>query len=99
MIGSTFTKHARNRSTARRIPPGIADLIVEYGEARHVRDGAESYVLGKTGFRTVRRLYGPGVAKALQPYRLAYVVVSNGCVLTVAFAREGRHLRRRQDSQ
>ena len=35
-----FTRHARDRATARAIPPGVAALILDYGEAQDARAGA-----------------------------------------------------------
>jgi hypothetical protein len=82
-----FTRHARDRATARSIPPGVAALILDYGEARDARDGARKYALSKRSFSRIRKDYGPAIAKALAGYRRAYVVVGEeAAVITVAHA-------------
>ena len=42
-----FTRHAKERSTARSISPMIVELIIEYGESRDAGDGARKYALTK----------------------------------------------------
>ena len=86
MCQEAFTKHGRDRWTSRRIFPGVVDLILDYGECASARDDAQKFFLTKASVRKVRREYGPGIAKALQPYRAAYIVVCGGKIVTVAFS-------------
>jgi hypothetical protein len=83
-----FTHHASERSTARDIPPLIAEIIIEYGEVQEAGDGAKKYALTKKSMSHLRRAGGRELAKAIGPYRNrnAYVVASGGKIITVAFA-------------
>ena len=40
-----MTRHARERSGGRSIPPGIAQIILDYGVSRDAGDGARKYAL------------------------------------------------------
>jgi len=83
-----YTRHANERSTARTIPPMIAEIIIEYGESRDAGDGARKYALTKRSMRELRRVAGRGLANAINPYRNrnAYVVVIGSRIVTVAYA-------------
>lgn len=81
-----LTRHACDRSTARNIPPGIIDLILEFGESRAARDGGRKHALSKRSMREVKHFYGRAFASALSSYRSAYVVVVRGRIVTAAFA-------------
>lgn len=83
-----FTRHARERSTARAIPPMIAEMIVDYGRSRDAGDGARKYAFTKDSMRELRRIAGREVVKVLEPYRNrnAYVVAAAGRIITAAFA-------------
>jgi len=83
-----LTKHALDRSTARSIPLGVIDLIVAYGESCPARDGGRKYGLSKDSIREIKHDFGREIAKTLQPYRKAYVVMCEGWVVTVAYARQ-----------
>jgi hypothetical protein len=82
------TRHARDRSTARAIPPMIAEIILEFGQSRDAGDGARKYALTKEGMRELRRSGGREITKAVEPYRKrnAYVVATEGRIVTVAYA-------------
>jgi hypothetical protein len=82
------TRHARERFSARAIPPMIAELIVEFGMSHDAGDGARKYALTREGMRALRRFAGPAIAKAVAPYRSrnAYVVAAAGRIVTAAFS-------------
>ena len=84
----TFTQHANDRSTARTIPTMVAEIIIEYGEARDAGGGALKYALTKQSMRRLRKVAGRELTKAIEPYRSrnAYVVAIGGRIVTVAFA-------------
>lgn len=63
------TRHARERSSSRSIPPMIAELIIEFGDSREAGDGARKYALTKDGMRRLRRFAGHAVADAVASYR------------------------------
>lgn len=83
-----YTRHANERSTARTIPPMIAEIIIEYGESRDAGEGARKFALTKRSMHELRRVGGRGLANAINPYRNrnAYVVVIGGRIVTVAYA-------------
>lgn len=83
----SFTSHARDRSTARAIPPGIAEMILEFGVSRDAGDGARKHGFSRESLREIRHTYGREVAKVMEKYRAAYVVAAAGRIITVAFAR------------
>ena len=87
-IHHRMTRHGRERSTGRRIPPGIAEMILAYGESRDARDGARKYGLSAGSMAELRRDYGPELPKILEPYRRrgAFVVAAADRIVTVAFA-------------
>jgi hypothetical protein len=86
------TRHARERSTARAIPPMIAEMIIEFGQSRDAGDGARKYALTKESMRELRRVAGRAIANAVAPYRHqnAYVVAAGGRIITVAYASNSR---------
>jgi hypothetical protein len=87
-----LTRHAHDRATARAIPPGVASLIVDYGEPRAARDGARRYALSKHSLSAIKKDFGPEIAKAVAAFRRAYVVVGEGmAVITVAYAPRPLH--------
>lgn len=81
-----LTKHARDRSTARDIPQGVIDLILAYGISSPARDGARRHALDKQALREIRRDFGREIAKAVAPFRTAYVIAADAQVITVARA-------------
>jgi hypothetical protein len=83
-----FTRHARDRSTARAIPPMVAEIILEYGQSCDAGHGARKYALTRDSMRNLRRRAGPELTKALERYRTlnAYVVATAGQVITCAYA-------------
>jgi hypothetical protein len=89
---SQFTRHARDRSTARNFPPMVAQIIMEYGEAIQVGDGVQSFGLTSRSMRQIKAYAGPHLAAEIDRYRSrnAYIVVANGKVVTVAFGRCNR---------
>ena len=80
------TRHARERSSARVIPPMIAEIIIEYGESTEAGDGARKYALTKRSMCELRHVAGRELAKAINPYRNrnAYVVANGGRIITIA---------------
>ncbi|WPP03694.1 hypothetical protein [Methylocella tundrae] len=82
------TRHARERSTAREIPPMVAEMIIEFGHSHDAGDGARKYALTKDGMRELRRFAGRSITKAVTPYlkRNAYVVAAGGRIITMAYA-------------
>lgn len=83
-----FTRHANERSSARSIPPMIAEIIIEYGDSRDAGDGARKYALTKRSMCQLRQHAGRELAKAIGPYRNrnAYVVASGDRIITVAYS-------------
>lgn len=83
-----LTRHARERSTARDIPPLIAETIIAFGQSRDAGDGTRKYALSKESMRELRRVAGRAMTNAIAPYRNrnAYVLVSGENIVTVAFA-------------
>ena len=86
-----FSRHGRVRLQQRSIPPGIVDLIVQYGEESRAGEGASTYFLSKHSCRKIKKWFGAAVADAISPYRRVYVVASGDTVITTAFARRPRH--------
>jgi hypothetical protein len=84
----SMTQHARERTTARNIPPMIAEIIVEFGDSRECGAGARSYTLTGDSMRAIRKVAGKEIAKAIEPYRTrkAYVIENAGRIITTAFA-------------
>jgi hypothetical protein len=84
----TFTRHANERSSARVIPPMIAEIIIEYGDSREAGDGARIYALTKQSMCKLRHFAGRELAKALGQYRNrnTYVVAIGGRIITVAYS-------------
>lgn len=74
--------------TGRDIPPGVVDLIIDYGEAAEARGGVVKVALSKRSFRDLRKHYGRNLAKEMARYRRAYVVLRTDAILTVAFANQ-----------
>lgn len=88
-IAYHHTRHARERSTARDIPPMIAETIVAYGCSRDAGGGTRKYALTKDSMRELRRVAGRPMTNAIASYqrRNAYVIVgSAGRIITVAYA-------------
>jgi hypothetical protein len=79
-----YSTHARQRCEERAIPRGIVDLILQYGEPIKARDEARKFCISKKGLRQIKRDYGPEISRALTNYRNVYIVLSEGCVVTVA---------------
>ncbi|MGB3626839.1 MAG: hypothetical protein WA989_13475 [Henriciella sp.] len=87
MINSiTLTRHGRQRAAERAVPLSVIEMILDYGESRNARDGAQKYALSKASLREVRRDFGAEVSSSLNRFRRTYVVSSNNAVITVAFA-------------
>lgn len=83
-----YTQHALDRTSARAIPPMIAELIIEFGESRDAGDGTRKFALAKDSMREIRRYAGREIAKALASYRNrnAYVVAAGNRIITAAYA-------------
>lgn len=79
-----YTRHARDRSTARGLTPQIVDLILSDGHSRDAGDGARKYALSGTSFRKIKRELGRDTSRSLEKYRRAYVVASPDRIVTVA---------------
>ncbi|AUN29640.1 hypothetical protein [Niveispirillum cyanobacteriorum] len=88
MVDLEITRHARERTTARAIPPLIVEMIVEFGDSCDAGDGARKYALSKEGMRRLRRYAGHAVADEANRFRSrnAYVVAAHGRVVTAAFS-------------
>lgn len=80
-----YTRHARDRSTARGIMPPVVELILTYGDSRNAGDGARKYALSGTSFRQIRRELGRDISRSLGKYRRVYVVASPDRIVTVAW--------------
>jgi hypothetical protein len=83
-----FTRHARQRSAERSIPPFVAEAIIAYGHSREAGDGARKYSLAKESMRELRQDAGSAFTNTINFYRRrnAYVVAVGGRIVTVAFA-------------
>lgn len=81
------TQHARHRSEQRSIPHPVIGLILDYGDSLDAGDGARKFALSKSSLRALRRDYGALASNQLDHFRKAYVVASEGRVITAAFAR------------
>jgi hypothetical protein len=83
-----FTRHARERTAARSIPPLVADMILEFGESIDAGDGARKYALSRQSIREVRRYAGPRFADEMNRFRArnAYVVATTDRVITAAYS-------------
>jgi hypothetical protein len=82
--GQDFTHHARQRMQQRAIPPGVVELIQDFGQSWDAGNGATSHALTKQSFREIKRSYGRSIAEALAPYRDAYVIAKGALVITAA---------------
>jgi len=68
-----FTRHARERSAKRGIPPFVADAIMTYGHSHDAGDGARKYSLVKESMRELRRDAGRALPwRRIKPLRLEY---------------------------
>ena len=54
----SLTRHARERSTGRSIPPMIAEIIVDFGKSRDAGNGTRKYALTSESMRKIRRFGG-----------------------------------------
>ena len=86
-----FTDHARSRIISRSIPEGVVGIILEYGESARKVEGADRLALTKRSLKEYRKHYGAALAKALEPFRRAYVVVDGDMIITAAFSRSPMH--------
>ena len=86
-----FTSHARSRIVSRSIPEGVIGIILEYGESARKVQGADRLALTKKSIKEYRKRYGAALAKALEPFRRAYVVVDGDKIITAAFSRSPMH--------
>jgi hypothetical protein len=66
----------------------IAEIIIAYGRSEDAGVGARTYALTLESMRKVRQDAGQNLTDAIESYRRrnAYVVVGDGCIITVAFA-------------
>ena len=83
-----LTEHARRRSSARNIPPSIAEIILAYGKEIDAGEGACRYFLSKESMRRLCREAGRSFADHVDAYRRrnTYVVAARDAVVTVAFS-------------
>ena len=82
-----YTSHARNRMESRSIPEGVVGIILEYGEPVRKVEGADRVALTKKSLKEYKKRYGDKLAKALEQFRRAYVVVDGDTIITVALSR------------
>tara|TARA_R110002051_G_scaffold237873_1_gene298699 strand:- start:20006 stop:20290 length:285 start_codon:yes stop_codon:yes gene_type:complete len=81
-----LTTHAGQRAAERAVPIAVVKMILEYGESQNAHDGARKYALSKASLRNLRQDFGATFSNSMSKFRKAYVVSSNGAVITVAFA-------------
>ena len=86
MNSNTFSRHALERCSSRKIPPRIVELILEYGEPRQARDGAQKFALSRQSLCLLKQDFGREFSKVVGKYRDAYVVMCGGTVVTVVWA-------------
>jgi len=80
-----FTKHARERSQQRGIPPFVVDMLLQYGERQRDGHGAEIHYFGKRGRRRLQTYVGPAILEHLSHYLNVYAVVADGEVVTCGY--------------
>lgn len=85
-IPHKFTRHAANRAAQRSIPVEMIDLILAYGDSRDAGDGTRKYALSRRGLREARQDRATEAGTKLNHFRRAYVVATNGKIITAAFA-------------
>lgn len=77
------TKHADIRMQQRGIPPLVLDWLLKYGQEAHDHHGAIIRYFDKRSIRRLRRDVGNKPVGRLADYLNAYLVESNGSVVTV----------------
>ena len=83
-----MTSHARHRSEQRSIPRHVIALILDYGDSRDAGDVARKFGLSKSRLRALRKDHSARVSNQLDRFRKAYIVASEGRVITAAFAQQ-----------
>ena len=86
-LNTRMSLHALHRSQHRGVPQRVIDTILEYGQRRRCKGGAYTYFLDKTSMGQIKSELGAAFASGMAAFRTAYVVVGEGQVVTVAFAR------------
>ena len=77
-----FSKHARDRSQQRGIPPLIMEWLFEFGMEEHHR-GRQIVYFDKKSRKSLRRAVGRQAIAKLDKYMNSYLVVEDGNVITV----------------
>lgn len=77
------TKHADGRMQQRAIPPLIINWLFEYGREEHDHRGAVIHYFDKRSIKKLQRDHGRRPIDRLTQYLDAYLVESDGTVLTV----------------
>jgi len=78
-----MTRHAQVRCQQRGLPPGVLDLLYEYGEEEHDKHGAVILYFNKKARRRMARDLGWQFLGRLGPFLDAYVVEAEGWIITV----------------
>ena len=76
------TRHAEIRMQQRGIPPLILDWLLQYGQEAHDHQGAIIRYFDKRSIRRLRSEVGSAPVGRLADYLNAYLVESDGAVLT-----------------
>jgi hypothetical protein len=84
MDGMTRTKHFDQRLQQRGLNEAVVMALLQYGAARRTRDGAESLFFSKAAMAEIRSDCGLSVFKQCEKLRNAYLIVSDGVLVTVA---------------
>jgi len=80
-----YTRHAKTRMQQRGIDPLIVDLLLQYGSEEHDGRGAIRRFFDKTARRSLRRNIGRNLYRHLDHYWNAYLVESDGQIVTVGW--------------
>lgn len=80
-----MSRHAAVRAQQRNVSPLIIDWLLEYGSRSFDKHGAELRFFDKRSRKALSARYGGHLIGNLSKQLDAYLVVSNGAVLTTGF--------------
>lgn len=77
------SKHAAIRMQQRGIPPLVVDWLQLYGEEQHDHKGGTVHFFSKHSWKVLKHKVGKEPLRRMSDFRNAYLIESNGVVLTV----------------
>lgn len=84
-LDERLSHHARRRMQQRSVPLRILDLLECYGSTKRAFYNADVYTFDRMARQRIRAELGDVGLKEIEPYKNAYMVVSDeGSVVTVA---------------